>query len=87
MDKRHEIEKLAYEFFQRDGCIHGRELEHWIEAERIVYARHTALVSEKPVKVKKAVAAKAVTVKVAEKKSKTAKRAPGKGKAKKSGTP
>jgi hypothetical protein len=83
MDKRREIEKLAYDFFQRDGCVHGREFEHWIEAERIVQARCTVLASEKPAKAKKPVAAKAVSVKVAEKKSKTATKAPAKGKVKK----
>jgi Protein of unknown function (DUF2934) len=75
MDKRREIEILAYEFFQRDGCMHGREFEHWIEG----------LVSEKPAKAKKPVAAKAVSVKVAEKKSKTPTKAPAKGKVKKAG--
>jgi len=83
MDKRREIERLAYDFFQRDGCVHGREFEHWIEAERIVHARYMVLASEKPAKVKKPVASKAVSVKVAEKKSKTATKAPAKGKVKK----
>ena len=85
MNKRREIEKLAYEFFQRDGCMHGREFEHWIEAERIVHARHTALVSETPAKAKKPIAAKAVSVKVGEKKSKMPTKAPAKGKVKKAG--
>jgi hypothetical protein len=82
MDRRREIEKLAYEFFQRDGCMHGREFEHWIEAERIVCSRHAALSSEKPAKAKKPVAAKAVSVKVTEKKSKTPTKAPAKKKVK-----
>jgi hypothetical protein len=85
MDKRHEIEKLAYEFFERDGCINGLEFEHWIEAERIVHARHTVFPAQKPAKAKKPVAVKTASVKVAEKEIKTARKAPAKGKAKKSG--
>jgi hypothetical protein len=38
--KRHEeIQKLAYEMFEKGGSVHGRNLEHWLEAERIVKAR------------------------------------------------
>ena len=40
MNKRHEIERLAYELYQREGCTHGRDMEHWLEAERIVQCRH-----------------------------------------------
>jgi hypothetical protein len=85
MDKRSEIEKVAYEIFQRDGCMHGREFEHWLEAERIVHARYSALVTEKPAKGKKQVAAKAGSVKVVQKESKTARKAPAKPKGKKTG--
>lgn len=38
--KRHrEIQKLAYELFEKTGRVHGREVEHWLEAERIIRAR------------------------------------------------
>jgi len=38
--KRHkEIQKLAYEMFEKSGRVHGRELDHWLEAERIIKAR------------------------------------------------
>jgi len=38
--KRHkEIQKLAYEMFEKSGKVHGRELDHWLEAERIISAR------------------------------------------------
>ncbi len=40
MDLREEIEKVAYELFERDGREHGRDREHWLEAESIVKARH-----------------------------------------------
>ncbi len=38
--KRHrEIQKIAYELFEKSGRVHGREVEHWLEAERIIRAR------------------------------------------------
>jgi hypothetical protein len=38
--KRHkEIQKLAHEIFEKSGRVHGRELDHWLEAERIIKAR------------------------------------------------
>jgi hypothetical protein len=44
MKNKHEIEKIAFELYQRDGYMHGRELDHWFEAERIFHSRHTATV-------------------------------------------
>ncbi|HVN72681.1 MAG TPA: DUF2934 domain-containing protein [Desulfomonilia bacterium] len=40
MNLRHEIEKLAFELYERDGRIPGRDMEHWLEAERIVNLRY-----------------------------------------------
>jgi hypothetical protein len=48
MVNHHEIEELAYELYQRDGCIQGRELHHWLEAERIFHARQGAFAETKP---------------------------------------
>ena len=42
MDLNDEIAKVAYELFERDGRQHGKDKEHWIEAEKIVRARHAA---------------------------------------------
>jgi hypothetical protein len=39
MDVYNEIAKVAYELYEKNGCITGRDLDHWIEAERIVVAR------------------------------------------------
>ena len=58
MLNRHEIEKLAYELYQRDGFIHGRELHHWFEAERIFHARQGAFAETKPSSSAKAVIAR-----------------------------
>ena len=38
--KRHEeVQKLANELFEKSGRFHGREIDHWLEAERIFKAR------------------------------------------------
>jgi hypothetical protein len=95
MDKRNEIEQLAYELYQRDGCAHGREVEHWLEAERIVQSRYAVLVIEKTVGLGSAAPQAAKTASKVSKtvrKSKTvpgvksAKKSPAKGTARKTGT-
>lgn len=40
MDLYDEIAKVAYELFEREGCMHGRHFEHWIQAEVIVKSRY-----------------------------------------------
>ncbi len=35
-----EIEKAAYELWEKGGCLPGREIENWLEAERIVTVRY-----------------------------------------------
>jgi hypothetical protein len=39
MKKHEEIQKLAYDIFEKSGRPHGREIDHWLEAERIIRAR------------------------------------------------
>ena len=39
MKRYEEIQKLAYELFEKSGGFYGREIDHWLEAERIVKAR------------------------------------------------
>jgi len=39
MKKHKEIQKLAYDIFEKSGRVHGGELDHWLEAERIIKAR------------------------------------------------
>ncbi len=34
--RQEEIRRLAYEIFERRGRVHGRDLDDWLEAERIV---------------------------------------------------
>lgn len=33
------IARVAYELYEKSGYVHGRDVEHWIEAERIVLGR------------------------------------------------
>jgi len=39
MNASEEVARVAYELFERRGCVHGHDLEDWLEAERIVRAR------------------------------------------------
>ena len=34
-----EICRIAHELYEKSGCIQGRDLENWIEAEKIVKGR------------------------------------------------
>lgn len=42
-----EIAKVAYELWEKGGCIPGRDIENWIEAERIVMARYAEMSKSK----------------------------------------
>lgn len=35
-----EIAKVAYELYEKSGKIEGRDLDNWLEAEKIVMARY-----------------------------------------------
>lgn len=48
MNLRDEIARIAYELYVSSGYIQGREFENWLEAERIVLARHAGQVPGKP---------------------------------------
>lgn len=47
---RQEIEEVAYELWEKGGCLTGREIENWLEAERIVMTKYAEKVraKEKP---------------------------------------
>jgi len=40
-----EIVRLAYDFYEKRGRVHGFDLEDWLKAERIVMERHAAEVA------------------------------------------
>ncbi len=60
MNLYNEIEKMAYELYEKSGKVEGRDLANWLEAERIVMARYKvqekleAELSSSPLKKKKA---------------------------------
>ena len=41
MNLQEEIAKVAHELFERDGRRDGLDFDHWLEAEKIVKARHS----------------------------------------------
>jgi hypothetical protein len=40
MNLHDEIAKVAHELYEKSGRVPGHDLEHWLEAEKIVMARH-----------------------------------------------
>jgi hypothetical protein len=40
MDYYDEIARVAYDIFEREGMVHGRHIDHWVEAEIIVTTRY-----------------------------------------------
>jgi hypothetical protein len=48
------IRDLAYRLWEQDGCPAGRELEHWLEAERRLSAEQVAAPKTAPKKSRKA---------------------------------
>jgi hypothetical protein len=46
-----EIAKVAHELYEKGGRVHGRDVQYWLEAEKIVLARHEkGTKKEKPIK-------------------------------------
>lgn len=48
MNLREEIAKVAYELFESRGCVHGCDLDDWLEAEKIVLSQHAGQEIEEP---------------------------------------
>ncbi len=48
MNLHEEIAKTAFDLYEKSGCIKGRDCENWLEAERIVLARHASQDIEEP---------------------------------------
>jgi hypothetical protein len=67
MDKRQEIEKVAYELYEKSGYMPGLEVDHWLEAERIVCSRHAVPAAKKTAGIKKTGTVKNATGKAASK--------------------
>lgn len=39
MDSRDEVAKMAYELYEKRGCVHGYDVDDWYEAERLIMLR------------------------------------------------
>ncbi len=48
MNLHDEIAAVAYELYEARGCISGRDLDDWLDAERIVLIRHAGQEIEEP---------------------------------------
>jgi Protein of unknown function (DUF2934) len=48
MNLHDEVAVVAYELFEARGCIPIRDLDDWLDAERIVLARHAGQEIEEP---------------------------------------
>jgi hypothetical protein len=48
MNLHDEIAEVAYALYEARGCIHGRDLDDWLEAERIILSRHAGQELEEP---------------------------------------
>lgn len=48
MNLHDEITMVAYELYEKSGYIEGRDLDNWLEAERLVIARHAGQEIEEP---------------------------------------
>jgi hypothetical protein len=70
MDYYDEIAKVAYDIFEREGKIHGRHFEHWIEAEIIVTTRYREIKNKEQNDIKVSKPKKIAVAKTATKKSK-----------------
>lgn len=47
MDIKKEIEKVAYELYEKDGRQDGKDMEYWLQAEKIVHNRSNRAVDPK----------------------------------------
>ncbi|HEY7160895.1 MAG TPA: DUF2934 domain-containing protein [Acidobacteriota bacterium] len=36
MERRNQVEELAYKIYETSGRAEGRELDNWLEAERLI---------------------------------------------------
>jgi Protein of unknown function (DUF2934) len=48
MNLHDEIAAIAYELYESRGCVRGRDLDDWLDAERIVLGRHSGQDIEEP---------------------------------------
>lgn len=44
MDREEEIRLIAYYIWEKDGGVHGRDIEHWLKAEAVWETRQKKMV-------------------------------------------
>ncbi|MCX7913057.1 MAG: DUF2934 domain-containing protein [Thermodesulfovibrionales bacterium] len=64
MDLKEEISKVAYELYVKSGCIPGRDMDNWLEAERIVMERYKSVSIETAEEAGEPTAEKPIPIKV-----------------------
>ncbi len=48
MNLHDEIAAVAYELYVAGGCVPGRDLDNWLDAERLVLVKHAGQDIEEP---------------------------------------
>lgn len=48
MNLHDEIAAISYELFESRGCVHGFDIDDWLNAERIVLGTHAGQEMEEP---------------------------------------
>ncbi len=48
MDLQEEIARKAFELYKKKGCLECQDIENWLDAERMVLARHASQDMEEP---------------------------------------
>ncbi|MFA5879812.1 MAG: DUF2934 domain-containing protein [Candidatus Margulisiibacteriota bacterium] len=43
----HEVQKRAYEIFLENGCQAGKDLEHWLQAEKEIFGKNVKVSAPK----------------------------------------
>jgi hypothetical protein len=46
VDPHYLIEQVAYEIYTKNGKVEGRDLDNWLEAQRIVYYPYAYLAED-----------------------------------------
>ena len=40
MEREQEVRGLAYRIWEREGCLHGYDVQYWLKAEAILEEKH-----------------------------------------------
>ena len=79
MNLHEEIAEVAYQLYMKGGCVHGRDEQNWLDAERLVLTRHASQDIEEPEGEDPMIADSVMIDEIEEKSQERAKRKTGKG--------